>query len=269
MNPKKEEPKVETKNKTVSKNSKNNLSNSNINTNNNTNIITNTNKTKNQKSVKSSKDSRQYNVQLTILDESKQLKINLEIIEGQKPKTIYIKTLKLEQLISLNNFFAKYKDYSEAFDFLLKNFTKIDQSKIIYSNNNNDITIILLFSLGEKDNDLIEDSIEITLHKYTGNKINKSLSNINQVINNLKASLEKFNLSIKELKAYVNKEKIEKDKRINDLEQIFYNKLNEIKQEIISKNKDNQENENIKNKFEDIYNKIEEQNYSIEDLKKK
>ena len=268
MNPKKEEPKVETKNKTVSKNSKNNLSNSNINTNNNTNIITNTNKTKNQKSIKSSKDSRQYNVQLTILDESKQLKINLEIIEGQKPKTIYIKTLKLEQLISLNNFFAKYKDYSEAFDFLLKNFTKIDQSKIIYSNNNNDITIILLFSLGEKDNDLIEDSIEITLHKYTGNKINKSLSNINQVINNLKASLEKFNLSIKELKAYVNKEKIEKDKRINDLEQIFYNKLNEIKQEIIPKNKDNQENENIKNKFEDIYNKIEEQNYTIEDLKK-
>ena len=265
MNPKKEEQKIDTKNKIGPKNSKNNLINSNIN---NNNIITTTEKTKNPKSIKASKDNRQYNVQLTILDESKQLKINLEIMEGQKPKTVYIKTLKLEQLISLNNFFAQFKDYSEAFDFLLKNFTKIDRSKIMYSNNNNDITIILLFSLGEKDNDIIEDGIEITLHKYSGNKLNKSLSNITQVINNLKASLEKFNLSIKELKAYVNKEKIEKDKRINDLEQIFYNKLSDLKKEIILKNQKNEENDISENKFEDIYNKIEEQNNNIGDLKK-
>ena len=110
MNPKKEEPKVEPKNKTAPKNSKSYLSSSNINTNDNTNIITNKDKTKNPKPIKSSKDSRQYNVQLTILDESKQLKINLEIIEGQKPKTVYIKTLNLDQLISLNNFFAQFKD---------------------------------------------------------------------------------------------------------------------------------------------------------------
>ena len=272
MNQKKEEPKVETKYKIVQKNGKSNLLNTNTNSNNTNNItINNSNNNeikKSPKTIKSSKDSRQYNVQLTILDETKQLKINLEIMEGQKPKTVYIKTLKLDQLISLNNFFSQFKDYSDAFDFLLKNFTKIDRSKITYSNGNNDITIILLFSLGEKDNDIIEDSIQITLHKYTGNKINKSLSNITQVINNLKASLEKFNLSIKELKAYVNKEKIEKDKRINDLEQIFHNKLSEIKQEIVEKNRIGDETENLENKFEEIYNKIEEQNYNIGDLKK-
>ena len=94
MNQKKEEPKVETKYKIVQKNSKSNLLNTNTNSNNTNNItINNSNNNeikKSPKTIKSSKDSRQYNVQLTILDETKQLKINLEIMEGQKPKTVYI-----------------------------------------------------------------------------------------------------------------------------------------------------------------------------------
>ena len=247
--------------KIVPKRSGNNISNINITNNNNSDKKT-------PKVKISSKEERKYNVQLTILEETKKLKINLEITEGQKLKRIYIKTMTLEELISLNNFFAQFKDYSEAFDFLLKNFTKIDRNKIIYSNNNNDITIILLFALGEDDYDIIEDSIEITLHRYTGNKLNKSLSNINTVINNLKSSLEKFNLSIKELKSNVLNDKIEKDKRINELEQNFYNKLNELNQEIVINNKQNEDKENIDSKFEDIYNKIKEQNIFIEDIKK-
>lgn len=79
MNPKKEEPKFPTT-KIVPKRSGNNLSNININSNNN--IINQ----KNPKSNISSKDERQYNVQLTILEESKKLKISLEITEGPKLK---------------------------------------------------------------------------------------------------------------------------------------------------------------------------------------
>ena len=249
MNPKKEDQKIITSELTPKKNEIN-LSNT------NNNMI-------NKKSPKTninSKDSRQYNVQLTILDESKKLKISLEITEGQKLKRIYIKTLTLEELISLNNFFAQFKDYSEAFDFLLKYFTKIDRNKIVYLNNNNDIKIILLFALGEEDNDIIEDSIEIILHRHTGNKINKSLSNINLVINNLKSSLEKFNLSIKEIKSNFLKDKNEKDERINELEKIFSNKIEEINQE--------NDKEFFEQKFEDIYNKLEEHNINIENITK-
>ena len=249
MNPKKEDQKIITSELTPKKNEIN-LSNT------NNNMI-------NKKSPKTninSKDSRQYNVQLTILDESKKLKISLEITEGQKLKRIYIKTLTLEELISLNNFFAQFKDYSEAFDFLLKYFTKIDRNKIVYLNNNNDIKIILLFALGEEDNDIIEDSLEITLHRHTGNKINKSLSNINLVINNLKSSLEKFNLSIKEIKSNFLKDKNEKDERINELEKIFSNKIEEINQE--------NDKEFFEQKFEDIYNKLEEHNINIENITK-
>ena len=262
MEPKKEEPKEIIKTRISPKNNKKNTINKTTNTN-NINI-----KAKTTKSNRPPKDSRQYNVQLTILEESQKLKINLEITDGPKLKRIYIKTLTLDELISLNNFFSQFNEYSEAFYFLLKNFTKIDRNKILYSNNNNDITIILLFSLGEDNNGTIEESIEVTLHRYIGNKINKSLNNINMVINNLKASLEKFNLSIKEVKSDINKDKEENDKRINELEQNVYNKLDELKQEIILINKENEDKESLNLKFEDVYNKIDEQVINLEDMKK-
>ena len=262
MEPKKEEPKEIIKTRISPKNNKKNTINKKTNTN-NINI-----NAKTTKSNRPPKDSRQYNVQLTILEESQKLKINLEITDGPKLKRIYIKTLTLDELISLNNFFSQFNEYSEAFYFLLKNFTKIDRNKILYSNNNNDITIILLFSLGEDNNGTIEESIEVTLHRYIGNKINKSLNNINMVINNLKASLEKFNLSIKEVKSDINKDKEENDKRINELEQNVYNKLDELKQEIILINKENEDKESLNLKFEDVYNKIDEQVINLEDMKK-
>ena len=186
----------------------------------------------------------------------------------------------MEELISLNDFFSQFKDYSEAFDFLLKNFTKIDRDKITYKNNNNDITIILLFSINENDeennNDIIEEGIKITLHKYNNNK---SLTNINNVINNLKLSLEKFNLSIKELKNNVSKDKIEYIKRINELD-LNYNEIKKImeennikqKNEINKNNKIFLEKENelsklITEKFEDFINRInsyDEKNVDLE-----
>ena len=270
MNQKESEQKniTRTKTKTVPKKSINNISSIN-NINNQKNLAT-----------PISKDNRQFNVQLTILDSQKKLKINLEISEGYKSKRIYITTLSLEELISLNDFFSQFKDYSEAFDFLLKNFTKIDRDKITYKNNNNDITIILLFSINENDeennNDIIEEGIKITLHKYNNNK---SLTNINNVINNLKLSLEKFNLSIKELKNNVSKDKIEYIKRINELD-LNYNEIKKImeennikqKNEINKNNKIFLEKENelsklITEKFEDFINRInsyDEKNVDLE-----
>ena len=69
MNPKKEDQKIQT-NKIVPKKSGNNLTNTNSINNPNT---SNNNTINNKKN--STKDSRQYNVQLTILDQSKKLKI--------------------------------------------------------------------------------------------------------------------------------------------------------------------------------------------------
>ena len=86
----------------------------------------------------------------------------------------------------------------------------------------------------------------------------------------MKSSLEKFNLSIKELKSNVQKDKIEKDKKINELEQIFNNKINELNQEILTKNlsKEEKDEKSFDIIIEDIFNKIEKQNEYIEDIKK-
>ena len=162
-------------------------------------------------------DNKQFNVQLIILEQVKKLKINLEITEQNKTKILYFTTISLDELISLNKFFIKFNDYSEAFDYLLKNFTKIDRTKVTYLNDNKEIKIRLLFAINDiskiNSNDIIEESIEVILQNYNINS-NKTLANLTFVINNLKASLEKFNLTIKELKSNINNDKIEKDKKI-------------------------------------------------------
>ena len=167
------------------------------------------------------KNTKQYNVQLIILEDIKKLKVNLEITDKNKYKVIYNTTLTLEELISLNPFFKNFEDYSEAFDYLLKNFTKIDRTKIAYLNNNKEIKIVLLFSIKDiseaNGNDAMEEGIEIILHCHSSVNPNKYISNLTAVINNLKISLEKFNLSIKEIKSNVNNDKIEKDKKIKDI----------------------------------------------------
>ena len=212
------------------------------------------------------KDNRQYNVQLAILEETKKLKVNLEITEKNKYKIVYFTTLSLNELINLNKFFKKFRDYSEAFDYLLKNFTKIDRTKITYLNNNKEIKIVLLFSTNDismtNNSDIIEEGIELVLRHYNVNT-NKAIANLTFVINNLKSSLEKFSLSIKEIKSNVNNDKIETDKRINELEKNFNKKINGIKRIEIEKNSKNnevQEEDMINNeeKLNEIITKLEE-----------
>ena len=223
------------------------------------------------------KDSRQYNVQLAILEEIKKLKVNLEITDKNKNKIIYFTALSLNELIYLNKFFKKFKNYSEAFDYLLKNFTKIDRTKVTYLNNNKEIKIVLLFSINdisETNNiDIVEEGIELILHHYNSNS-SKSLGNLTIVINNLKASLEKFSISIKEIKENVNYDKIETDKRINELEKNIYNKINEIKNGSIIKKTNNYDDSlnNGKNGYEEqldeIYIKFKDYDNEIFSLKK-
>ena len=190
----------------------------------------------NKLKVNNQNDNKQFNVQLIVLEEVKKLKINLEITDRNKLKTLYTNSITLEELINLNKFFSKFKDYSEAFNHILKNFTKIDRNKVFYLNNNKEIKISLLFSLNDisqiNKTDIIEESIEIILYYYNSNS-NKTLANITLVINNLKISLEKFNLMIKELKSNVNNDKLEKERKINELEKNFNMKLNEIKNDKI------------------------------------
>ena len=223
------------------------------------------------------KDNRQYNVQLAILEEIKKLKVNLEITDKNKNKTIYFTALSLNELIYLNKFFKKFKNYSEAFDYLLKNFTKIDRTKIAYLNNNKEIKIVLLFSINDisetNNNDIVEEGIELVLRHYNSNS-SKSLGNLTIVINNLKASLEKFSISIREIKENVNNDKIETDKRINELEKNFYKRINEIKTSSIKKKSNNYEDyqndrqNDYEEQLEEIYLKFEDYDNEIVSLKK-
>ena len=251
----KKEEKVELRNKKIIKSEE--LIYSNINSNNKT-------------------DNKQYNVQLIILDEQKKLKINLEISETNKSKSIYSTLISFEELIALNKFFYNFENYSEAFDFLLKNFTKIDRSKISYLNNNKEIKINLLFSVTDffqidNENQIIEESIELILQRYNNNS-NKSssIANLTLIINNLKSSLEKFNLSIKDLKSSLNNDKIDKDKKINELEKKFNLKFDEYiknKKYISQVNNDDEylveiysRMESCENEISNIIQKIEDEN---------
>ena len=224
-------------------------------------------------------NSKQYDVQLIILEDIKKMKINLEITEKNRYKTIYFTTVSLYDLISLNPFFKKFNDHSKAFDYLLKNFTKIDPSKITYMNNNKEIKIILLFSINDideinDDDDIIEESIEVILYHYNSNinNTNKNMGNVTYVINGMKTSLEKLNASIKELKTNVINDKIEKDKKIKELENIINLKKNDIKNNQtvkISKTYGGSEEElnDFDEKFIEIYSKMENFNEDIIALK--
>ena len=223
------------------------------------------------------KNTKQYNVQLIILEDIQKLKVNLEITDKNKSKIIYYVTLSLEELISLNPFFKNFEDPSEAFDYLLKNFTKIDRTKILYLNNNKDIKIVLLFSINDitesNGNDVIEEgSIEVILHNY-GNT-NKTMVSLSSVINNFKTTLEQFNSSIKEIQTNVDNDKIEKDQKIKDLEQSFNIKIDELKKTKNfknSKNAGNGSNDMLQNyfneKFIELYSKMEEYENDVMTIK--
>ena len=67
------------------------------------------------------------------------------------------------------------------------------------------------------------------MQKSNGNSnLNKPIFNLNAIINNLKISLEKFDSSIRELKANMNKDKEEKNRKIKELEDTFNTKLNSL-----------------------------------------
>ena len=171
---------------------------------------------------------KEFNIQLNILKESNKIKINLESIDKNNTKIIFSNSFSLNDLITFNSFFENFEEPLEAFEYLIKNYNKIDKKKITNINNNKDIKLILPFLISENNN-IYEDSIEVILHNITNSNINKSTSNLVSIINNLKNSLEKFNISIKELKSNIDKDKMEKDKKIKELENNFIDKIKEIK----------------------------------------
>ena len=171
---------------------------------------------------------KEFNIQLNILKESNKIKINIESIDKNNTKIIFSNSFSLNDLITFNPFFENFEEPLEAFEYLIKNYNKIDKKKITNINNNKDIKLILPFLISENNN-IYEDSIEVILHNITNSNINKSTSNLVSIINNLKNSLEKFNISIKELKSNIDKDKMEKDKKIKELENYFIDKIKEIK----------------------------------------
>ena len=190
-----------------------------------------------------------YRIEFKSLNETKKLKINL-IITDNKIKDYYTKSLTLSELISFNDYFLKYKDYSEAFEYLKSNYTQIDKNKIIHLNDNQ-INIIMLFTV-EENNNIYEESIELTLNKMIKTKnINLNAPNvINDKLNEIFHKMEAFNKEIKMLK---NKEK---DNKNNEL----INRINNLEEKIrlLEKRKNDKTSDmNIKNKIKgniDTYN---------------
>ena len=234
---------------------------------------------------------KSYNIHFTILNDIKKLKITLDIYNKDNSITNYSNSFSLNDLISSNKLFAQFKDNIQAFEYLVHNYTKIDESKMTYMNNNKKLNIILLFSINV-DNTIYEEGIELSLfNNHTKNnsiniKSNKQVINFASIISNLKTSLEKFDLSIKELKANIDKDKIEKEQKINTLENNINIKLNKIKNDKVindlrlriegiekreinysKKEKDKTEDYIYKETFNQIFLKLDEFSKEISKLK--
>ena len=166
-------------------------------------------------------DDINYNLQMFVLQELKQLKLYLEVSDKTKIKSLYLNTFTLNDLISKNNFFSGFKDYSEAFKHLINNSTKVIKTEYIPSKKA--IKIILEFSVGnnidKKNNN--KDNIEFVLN-YKNMSVNKSKSNVYlyATINNLKSTLEQFNESINALKLNINNRNNDKNYIDNVIKEI-------------------------------------------------
>ena len=207
---------------------------------------------------------KEYKIQFMINNEIKKLKINLEIInKDDNTKDCYSNSITLNELISLNNYFSKFKEYPDAFNYLIDNYSKLNNKieQISYKK----IRIILLFTI-EENNNIYEEPIELIL-----NKKNKILnSNISSVISNLKITLENFDTSIKELNLFIEKDKNEKDKKLDELENNIKKKLDKLGNEKNSQgNKKEEELLVFNNKLNEIFSKIGEYNKEISKLKDK
>ena len=201
---------------------------------------------------------KEYKIEFTLLKEIKKLKINLVVLDKNNLKSFYSKGISFKELIQLNKFFSIFQDYSQAFEYLIKNYKRIDKSNII-SSQNKQINILLLFSV-EENNNIHEESIELTLKKKNNNKSKYLSSNLSNIINNLKMSLENFNSSIKEIKITIDKDKIEKDNKINTLEKNINIKI---------KNSNEESNYLINDKLINKINNLEEKIKLLENVSDK
>ncbi len=191
-----------------------------------------------------------YNLQMFVLQELNKLKIYLEVTDKNKTKSLYLNTFTLNDLISQNNFFSGFKDYSQAFKYLLNNYTKIN--KIEYLPNKNAIKIFLAYSVGnniDKKNNK-QDNIEFVLY-YKSMSLNKSKYNVylSATINNLKHTLEKFNESINVLQLNIDKSNIEKNNMNNDIKEINL-KIKNF--ESINNNNNNKEQNTLKKNLDEM-----------------
>ena len=206
-------------------------------------------------------DNKKYILQMFILQEIKKIKIFLEVTDKNKTKTLYLNTFTLNDLISKNNFFSGFKDFFEAFTYLLKNSLQVCKTE--YIPNKKAITILLAFSVDEnidkKKNN--QDTIEFILY-YKNISLNKSKSNLylNATINNLKSTLEQFNSSINELKLNIDNNNDERNNMKNQFEKMINNKLNELMEDKIIKE--------LNLKIKDIENKNDNNNKEQNELKK-
>ena len=199
-----------------------------------------------------------YILQMFILQNKKKLKLNLEVTNKNKAKKYYSNSFSINDLISQNKFFNKFKDYSEAFNYLLNNYTKVEKTKFL--SNNKEIKILLLFTINENSNqnNIIQQGLEFILH-YSNINRTKLKTHLASTIHNLKTTLEKFNTSINN----------EKNKMKNEIENLIDTKIKEIK---IYKNnnelKNNNNEENAINmKLDKLYSKISNYNNQINELK--
>ena len=195
-----------------------------------------------------------YILQMYILQNKQKLKLSLEITDNKNSKKYYSNSFSLNDLISQNTFFKKYKDYSEAFNYLLNNYTKVEKTKFL--SNKKEVKILLLFTINENSNqnqnNIIQQGVEFILHYSNINR-----TKLKMIINNLKTNLEKFNTSINK----------EKNKMKNEIENIIDIKLKEIKNDKNinqSKNKNNVENENEENNQK--YNNTKNSELKINEL---
>lgn len=229
-------------------------------------------------------DNKIYILKMFIIQELKKLKLTLEITDKNKSKSIYSNKFSLNDLISLNKYFTKFKDYSKAFNYLLDNYTKVEKTINL---NKKQIKIFLLFTIddSENENNITQQSIEFNLN-YVNNNLNRIKSNpyLSSTINNLKATLEKFNSSINGLKLNIDNEKNENKNLKNSIIDIIDAKIKEVKNDKIFtdiknkiKNLENIHNEEskekekniLKKKLDEIYNKLDNFNNQINELKSK
>lgn len=233
-------------------------------------------------------DNKDYKLHMAILKELKKLKLSLEVNEKEQ-KVIYSNSFTLNELISLNKFFSKFKDSLEAFSYLLHNYTKIE--KTMKNPNNQEIKILLTFSIheneGEKSNNnnkskIKEETIEFFLFSLNSLYKSKSFLTFASTIQNLKTTLEKFNSSINEIKYNFENDKLDKDNIKNELKNIINCKFGEINKnkiikELMSKikkieeknNKVQEEQKPLKDKIEGICTSMKEYSKEINAIKKK